>query len=247
MLFKNSVVSSTNANCTGFDEYCTPAFEFRSSNRQKQELSSAENNDQDLDKIISFMNCLGDKTLTDFQENIIYYIAGYIVRNLIKQSTCTHCNEILLNKNSNNNQISEDHSYASSSENFKRFTQSVTRGGLIFASDAVFKILTFSEKQFRYLVEQGGLLKKNTNLKRILVNTAINYFSDNIQIFYPKHPVVEEFLSEECHEVQLVRKIIEVFLKCRMPHHSKLINIELHGKAASIRHKMSKIILFKNC
>lgn len=160
LLFKNSVVSSANANCTGFDEYCTPAFEFRSSNRQKQELSSAENNDQDLDKIISFMNCLGDKTLTDFQENIIYYIAGYIVRNLIKQSTCTHCNEILLNKNS-------------SSENFKRLTQSVTRGGLIFASDAVFKILTFSEKQFSYLVEQGGLLKKNTNLKRILVNTAI--------------------------------------------------------------------------
>ena len=32
-----------------------------------------------------------------------------------------------------------------------------------------------------------------------------------------------------------------------MPHHSKLVTIQLHGKAAPVRQKMSKVVLFKNC
>lgn len=241
LLFRNSVSSSVNANCTNFTTYCTPTFEFRSEGRRKLEVS---NDSQDMEEVNSLVKCLAKRNLTDFQENVIFYISGYIVRNLINLSTCTHCNEILLYKNK---PLNDDHSYVFSDESFKKFTNSVTRGGLVYSSSVIFKIISFAEKQFRYLVDQGGLLKKYTNIKRLLINTAINHFAINIHIFKPRHPVVQEFQSEECHEFQIIRKTIQLFIKCRMPHHSKLVNQQLHGKEASVRHKLSKIILFKNC
>jgi hypothetical protein len=117
----------------------------------------------------------------------------------------------------------------------------------VFASNVVYKILHFAERQLRIMIEKKDILKSRVNVKRRIINTVINHFSENIQMFEPRHPVTEEFISEECHEIQIIRKILDIFIKCRLHHHSSLINLELHGGAATVRQKMTKLILFRNC
>jgi hypothetical protein len=90
-------------------------------------------------------------------------------------------------------------------------------------------------------------LQQKSNLKKLMQNAAVTNFAQNLQLFLPKHPVTEEFIHEDLHEIQLVKNITHVFLKCRMHHHAKLLNFRLHGKVSSIRQKMTKLILFKNC
>lgn len=169
LLFRNSVTPSVRANCGDFGDYCTPAFEFRSQKRQTQEIQfDSENNEQSINNHIRY---LGKKTLTDFQENVIYYISGYIVRSLVNRSRCDHCIEILLYKKEN---LFTDHDYPASQENYKKFTSIVSRGGLVYAPEIVYAIVRFAEKQFRYLIQNGNLVKNNTNIKRSLINTAVN-------------------------------------------------------------------------
>jgi hypothetical protein len=78
-------------------------------------------------------------------------------------------------------------------------------------------------------------------------NGAVTNFAQNLELFLPKHLVTEESINEDLHEIQLVMNMTDVFLKCRMHHHTKLLNFRLHGKASIIRQKITKLILFKNC
>lgn len=187
---------------------------------------------------------MGEKNLSEFQENVLYYISGYIIRSLIETSTCDDCVAIFLYRDQEN---LTDHDYSSSAEYYKKFTSFVSRGGLLHASNIVYNIVNFLEKQFRSMVNEGELLKKGLNVKKKLVNRAIEYFSEKINLFVPIHPMNHEFLAEELHEIQIVRKVTNIFLKCRMHHYSSLVNNEIHGKSSSIRQKMTKLILFKNC
>lgn len=240
LLYRNAITPSVSGNCSDFESYCTPAFEFRSEERQNQDLSETTHDDE----MPIFIEYLEKTKLSDFQENILFYIAGYIVRRLINDSTCHHCIKILLKKDT---YMGNDHTYNAPPETFKKFTNFISRGGLIYASDVVYKILHLAERQFRIMLDKKDLLKSKVNVKRKIINTVINYFSENIEMFQPKHPVTQEFISEENHEIQIIRKILDIFIKCRMHHHSSLINLELHGGQTTVRQKMTKLVLFKNC
>lgn len=240
LLYRNSVTPSVSANCSDLESYCTPAFEFRSEDRQFQDVLHEVTNKNGIDNLL---NCLNENKLSEFQENVVFYIAGYIVCCLVNATTCSHCIEILTYKSG----ASIDHSYSTPTEAYKSFTNFVTRGGLVYASDVVYKIVHFAEKQISLLLQNKFVLKSKINLKQKLINIVINNFVANMNLFQPTHPVVQEFVSEECHEIQIMRKIVDIYMKCRMFHHSKLLNLKLHGNSATVRQKMTKLILFSNC
>lgn len=148
LLYRNAIASSVTANCTEFESYCNPAFEFRSESRQNQDISQTKNDDHE---IATYINCLENKNLSDFQENVIFYISGYIVRCLINDSTCHHCIEILLHRNNNH---SVDHTYSAPSEHFQKFTNFVSRGGLIYPSN-VYKIIQFFRTTISTFYREG--------------------------------------------------------------------------------------------
>lgn len=236
LLFRNSITASPNANCGEFGKYSTPAFEFRTEKRQAQEIQFEDGNNE-INTLIEYLN---KKSLSDFQENVLYYISGYIVRSLINNSTCNYCNNIMLFKEN----IEHDYTVTN---HFSKFTNLINWGGLIPASDIVFRIVCFAEKQFRSIVDKQSIFKNYTNIKNKLINTAIIHFSKKIEELVPIHPLNQEFISEDLHEVQIIRSILQIFIKCRMHHYSKLKNIELLGKSAPIRQKMTKLVLFSNC
>lgn len=169
---------------THFGSFCTPAFEFRSENRSNLEEDNEDNTDFD---ILQLMDAID---LTYYQENVIYYISGYIVKKLVKTTTCSACVNILLFKDKD---LKFDHTYAAESDHYKNFINTINRGGLLNASNIVYQIVLFIEKMFRVMITEG-LLNNKINIKNKLQNAAINNFACKLSLFQPEHPKCEEFI-----------------------------------------------------
>lgn len=124
-----------------------------------------------------------------------------------------------------NEHVNTDHSYNTTDENFRKFSNIVNRGGLIQGSTIVYQIANFTEKHIPYLIDTKELLKNTRNIKHLMTNIPVNYFSTHRYLFKPKHPPVEGLLFEDFHKTQLIKKIINIFFKCRLHHHTKVLNI----------------------
>lgn len=215
---------------------CTPAFQFRSEKRNVKEAENVTNNDDEtiVDLIADTLNY----TLSEYQENIIYYIAGFIVRKLLKSLDCMYCLDILLNKPAQN----EDHIYSVEPALYNKFTNFVSSGGLLHPSTIVFNIVAFTEKQFRVLHDKKGI--QTLHLKKLIEKSVIQHFCEKMHLFVPHHPIVEEQIFEDLHEIQLMRQIANLYFKCRINAHLKSINQKVGGRKLGIRQKFTKLILF---
>ena len=97
------------------------------------------------------------------KDNILYYIAGYIVQSLLAKVSCETSNgELLLDTtDAHASQLSVGPLCA-------KFTAFKQRGGLVFPSTAVFNVVRLTESVFcRHVVGAGTSVtnEKNTDLK----------------------------------------------------------------------------------
>lgn len=88
-------------------------------------------------------------------------------------------------------------------------------------------------------------MKHNLNVnKEIEIVTNEYLAAEGIKF---NHEIVNEMLSEELHETQMVRKIIELYLKVRLNSHGKnLTLLNVHKDKASVRQRLTKLILQQN-
>ena len=97
------------------------------------------------------------------RDNILYYVSGFIVRSLLSQMHCDNCKSELL--------LDPTDSHAANAylyPLFARFAASKQKGGLIFPSLSVLKIVKATEVVFcRRVIDQGiGIsAEKNCGLK----------------------------------------------------------------------------------
>ena len=101
------------------------------------------------------------------EENIIVYIAGYLVKKAGKKFGCEDCCKILSSNSSNHNE-------ASTFINNKQYTN-LSEGGLLIPSDAVIHFTTILENEFRshlqYSLYSKGIRK-----------TFVSHCMDTLQI-----------------------------------------------------------------
>lgn len=121
--------------------------------------------------IIKMCKLIDDRSLCDTSSNILYYIAGFVVRSLSKKLNCIECLNLLFEKSINN-----DHSYFRQHMSYASFTKFVSKGGLIFASVSVYIIIEYVEKTFRFYVAQKDWFK--LRMTDLIVHEVISYFSD---------------------------------------------------------------------
>ena len=88
--------------------------------------------------------------MTFVTENVLYYIAGYILRSILKSIDCDLCVESLLVPK----QMS-DHQYFTSP--YGSLVQTKNSGGLIQSSCFVYKIVATAEKIFHLTVVHNPL------------------------------------------------------------------------------------------
>ena len=159
ILLHNAITSSDKANVMMFEENISGSLFSFKTNRRCSRLSEMTNIDTfngvtDADTLKldqeSIENALKTTSMTFVTEHVLYYIAGYILRSILKSIDCDLCVESLLVPK----QIS-DHQYFTSP--YGSLVQIKNSGGLIQSSYFVYKIITTAEKIFHLTVVDNPL------------------------------------------------------------------------------------------
>lgn len=229
LLFRNSVKPSINANCTNPDYENSAILEFRSAKRSiVDENSTTDENETDNSDVLMYL--LDRNNLSDYKNNILYYISGYIVMKILDKLTCQHCQALLITHRT------QDHDYLIDVCEFSSFTAFVDRGGLKYASRFVFDVVKYIEKLF--LLMSPDL--QNLNMKKML-NMTLQHFSLKMKHILPAHPS-----SEESHEIELIKCIGQKYLNLRLSSYGRSTTLKHVGNKATLRQKLHKTILFSN-
>ena len=129
-----------------------------------------------------------------------------------------------------------------------KFTAFEQRGGLVFPSTAVFNVVRVTESVFcRHVVGAGTSVpnEKNTDLKIqsiVFEQMGTKVFSTN-----PAHFLDHKLGEERDHTSSLLRLVISKYLHLRLTTYSKKFNkLIVHANKPSLRHTLTKTILFKN-
>lgn len=147
---------------------------------------------------------------------------------------CTDCLKIIENKNT------IEHNYCRNPASYVTF---IDKGGLIFPSDGVLKVLNVSEKVFRSFIILHNIHDKNIRQKIILIVSS--HFSDKLKIFSTKHPLTSD-VTEEVHEIQLIKKIVEYYINIRGRSLAQSETLKKQGNASTVRAKLNKLIIFNH-
>lgn len=132
LLFRNSVRPSINANCTNPDYENSAILEIRSAKRSiVEDNNTTEENETDKSDVL--MQLVDRANLSDYKNNILYYISGYIVMKILD-----NCRALLIT-----HRIHKDHDYLIDVFEFSSFTAFVDRGGLKYASTFVFDVVKY--------------------------------------------------------------------------------------------------------
>lgn len=126
---------------------------------------------------------------------------------------------------------------------FSKFTRFSTKGGLIFASENVHKVLMATEKQIQ--IETFGLTKllTITNLYLKILNTIKHDLALDNKVFPNVLCDVEPL--EIPHKIRLINTISYRYLKIRLYSYSTFFVQEILRPERK-RHRLTKQILFYN-
>ena len=255
MLLKNTITASKNANCLSFSDSSTTIIPFFHSRKHKAPLKEtpAENQDQsestpEEDLLFSQLNSYGT---SEFLANILFYIGGYIVFKLVQKLSCESCKTCLLCQL---NPATPDHNYNAMNYNevasASAFTLFVNNGGLRIPSQSVYKIIEFAEKIFKAKVcKEGTQISTESNLKQKMVLLVCNHFiMDAIHdpLFQDHELEARDNILEENHRASLIKLTAERYFTLRLFTYGKRFNDKVVNGQPSIRHQLTKMILFQN-
>ena len=132
-----------------------------------EEAGDSGSNDAQLQEL---SDALDRAIISDISENVLFYIAGFIVRKLKRQIDCSICSEALL-LNSSPSATSECRETSS----HEPFLERRNNGGLIKVSYGVYRIIKYAEQAFQHTVKGNGEMKinKENNLIKKMTNHVI--------------------------------------------------------------------------
>lgn len=142
---KNITVES--GNCSNFVAPGGDALDFRS---EKRCIIKSDDNLEETE-IDIYLDILSSIQLIEYTNEILDYIAGYIVKNICKKVVCPYCIDLLVKSDLT------DHSYVKDTN----FTSFVNRGKLKIVSSGVSLIIQEPEKSFQAVVVINKKLHNN--------------------------------------------------------------------------------------
>lgn len=247
ILMKNSLKCKSNFNCNTFDDDPIGSlFEIKWRKASNKDNICNLNNDEtimnefemDAQRNMQLMNIHTHSSQVrsheqDVKNNILYYIAGYIIRKLILD--CSSCKMALLSQNN-------EHDYCKS-VSFSTFVNLKNQDGLISASDSVFKIIHEADKMFLFLTDNLTSLHI-TNLDIKIILHTVNMYSLDKKIFSDLN-CDNVSLLERPHKLVLITLISKQFVNLRLKSFGKMYSTDILNPV-SRRDKLSKLILFSN-
>lgn len=231
ILQKNHVSVSSAANCIAL----SVGDEVGSIFEPKWKKSSTEDNST-VNVSCEMVELMDRPDLTDLKEQILYYISGFIVRRLCDTINCNTCVNSLFREN-----IVHNYSHFA---RYSRFLDFKDNGGLIRASESVYKVVLETEKQLSLHVRSKGL--GAPNLDKVIVYKVKHLLGLVATIF----PIADECASvtevtDSPHKLQLISSISDLYLKLRLFSYGKFYSQDVLNPT-SRRHQLNKLVLFNH-
>ena len=246
MLLRNAVAASKNANCETFaDNVTTPIIPFF--HQPKHSLMLVEKTEDITKEECLLLGHLQEAyKQSEYVQNVLFYIGGYIVSKLIKQISCSQCRHCLISNcsASQTNEINTARYNEASA-----FTQFVNNGGLTIPQKSFFSILVCAEKVFKcYLCNVG--ITNQINLRSKMILEVCQYFivdQGHLGLFDDHEEGNNEILFEDDHKIKLLKYIANKYFILRLFTYGKRYceSVIQQGKPSD-RFNLTKLILFKN-
>lgn len=167
------------------------------------------------------MRIVGDFNYhSSFVDDVVEYISGFVSRKAARIINCSHCCSSLFCENSQSALLNRKN-----------------RGRLCKASDSVVTICKCAEKVVRTFEMQSNniSISKMTTTAMVQLNNISDLFND-----LNDHILSHDPLNN--HLLQLIQILLKIYFTIRI--HS--INKKRNEYEVRVRHRFSKLILFKN-
>lgn len=180
--------------------------------------------------------------LTDYQEAIIEYIAGFVVWSIVKKISCDVCGSALQEQKS---------SLCASDAAPMQFISCINRGGLIVPTKSVVQIVQTAEKAFDCLLLVLSQRSQRYQESRLfnLLTASVNRHLSTVQLFESliQHDIDHALIMEDLHSTQLQKSIVNRYLLLRAQtygrHYRKSV---IQHKKEGVRQQHNILVLFNN-
>ena len=171
------------------------------------------------------------QSLSLFVENVVVYIAGFVVRNLLKRLHCSVCKAALFNSLNTDTSQCADFGLL----NVKN------RGGLVSPSGDVVRLCKVSESHFRSHMGPSEKPVATTNLQDLLTCGVLQSFI-GADIFTGLTDHTFDTDPVDDHRVLLMKRVVDEYMRCRLYYQGKSYSRNIQGE--NKRSKLTKSILF---
>jgi len=182
-----------------------------------------------INKLISDHDYCTVQRLSVFISSVLEYVSGWVVRTLSPKIACADCLAALV-------------APANTDSRGKSLLEIKNNGGMVIPSDGVIAVVQQAEKVLREVVNFHQI-KKEDHWGHILEMRVLERISGDV---FPQ--LADHFRDTQTgidsHYSDLVRNMCRSFISLRRYYVINLTNQKLCGK--SVRHKLTKTILFKN-
>ena len=244
ILLRNSIEPARTGNCTNFDDALSHLngflnFSLKSEGEQQNDEVLSEDDISCEQMLIE----LDQESQNELQDSILYYIGGNIAWSLLKALQCSTCKSAVLLDPENPH--GEDMSSYPPEAKFTSFKQ---KGGLLFPSLAVFKVIKTAEVIFkRRVLWEGKEMSFRKNLKKRIESAVLEQLGLDIFATSQDHFFEHALGTESDHLSALLRLITSKYVSLRLKTYGKrFTEMVTHKNVPSLRHTLTKAILFKN-
>lgn len=238
LLMKNSIKASENANCMTFEVDTEIGFPIKWSQRQHRKWhdfqcdTSIEPEDDD-DCIVQLYINLDNIFITN---NVLYYIAGFIVKKLVQIIKCQGCISNIIQKVSENEKTLTG---------FSILIDLKDNGGLVYASHDLFKIVCATEKEFSMIIgDDRTKIPKKGSYNDIVQRVTRKFLHNSVLPLNNRCFDDVEIGVQPPHRIQLISTICKKYLTLRMFSHSDKLSKQMIAR--SQRQRLTKLIQFRN-
>lgn len=221
LLMRNELQSSLNGNClSNGTQIMSHAEAINNSTRTNnliREIQS-EIDDDELD-VVNILPDYRPPQLTEFNNDAVVHIAGYVERHVKKEIKCTECLNCL----------------STDKLMYGALTAIKNQGGLIYPQQNIYRICKITEQEIRCSN------MKSKNFFAQLINKVFRSVL-NSHIFCNINHSLTDINND--HKSLLIKSIVDYYIKIRCFHLAKQAN--LSNTDTFVRKKLTKLIHYKN-
>ena len=233
MLLGNSVQASVNAKCQVLDDtVIIPIFRTRKHVAPFAEDSQCPKDDeeQDTDRVGRMINdLLKSNPHSEFVQNVLEYISGFLVAKLTKQIKCLSC-IANLTESSATPATQSEHDYFMKPEDKPKpsFLHFLNNRNLKIPSKFVVDVVKYAEQMFKLYVTSPTLdqVSNKRNLKTKMIIEICQHFGQvTTNSLPPQHTEsTNQPLIEEDHQLWLLKCVANSYLTIRLSTYGKKLH-----------------------